>query len=126
MKIAPDLLELIVEHARREAPNECCGLIAIDGDEAVDVYEGVNTEASPFRFVIDSATLLKTTDIEDAGQRIGIYHSHTRSEPFPSQTDISQAANWPDAEWLIVGLAGEEPVVRSFTIDGPAVTEVGL
>lgn len=126
MKIAPDLLDQIVQHARREAPNECCGLIAIDGDDAVEVYEAENTEASPFRFVIDTRTLLKTTDIEDAGRRIGIYHSHTRSEPFPSQTDISQAANWPGAEWLIVGLANETPVVRSYMIEGPAVTEVEL
>lgn len=126
MKISPDLLEQIVEHARREAPNECCGLIAIEGDEAVDVIPGENTEASPFRFVIDSRTLLRTTAIEDAGQRIGIYHSHTRSEPYPSQTDVSQAAHWPGAEWLIIGLAGDEPVVRSFVIDGAAVTEVEL
>ena len=117
MKIEPGLLEQIIEHARREAPNECCGLIAIQGDEAVDVIAGENTEASPMRFVIDSRTLLRTTMIEEAGQRIGIYHSHTRSEPYPSQTD---------AEWLIVGLAGDEPVVRSFMIDGATVDEVEL
>jgi proteasome lid subunit RPN8/RPN11 len=126
MKIESGLLDQIIEHARREAPNECCGLIAIQGDEAVDVIPGENTEASPMRFVIDSRTLLRTTTIEDAGQRIGIYHSHTRSEPYPSQTDVSQAANWPGAEWLIVGLAGHEPVVRSFMIDGSTVDEVEL
>jgi proteasome lid subunit RPN8/RPN11 len=126
MKIAAELLDQIIGHARREAPNECCGLIAIQGDEAVDVIPGENTEASPMRFVIDSRTLLRTTMIDEAGQRIGIYHSHTRSEPYPSQTDVSQAANWPGAEWLIVGLAGDEPVVRSFMIDGAAVTEVEL
>ena len=126
MKISADLLEQIVEHAKREAPNECCGLIAIQGDEAVDVIPGENTEASPFRFVIDSRTLLRTTAIDDAGQKLGIYHSHTRSEPYPSQTDVSQAANWPGAEWLIVGLAEDEPVVRSYLIDGPTVTEVDV
>jgi proteasome lid subunit RPN8/RPN11 len=126
MKIEPGLLEQILDHARRDAPNECCGLIAIQGDEAVDVIPGENTEASPMRFLIDSRTLLRTTMIEEAGQRIGIYHSHTRSEPYPSQTDISQAANWPGAEWLIIGLAGEEPIVRSFTIDGSTVNEVEL
>ncbi len=35
-----------------------------------------------------------------------IYHSHTRSEPYPSQTDVNFAAHWPGVEWLIVGLAG--------------------
>jgi proteasome lid subunit RPN8/RPN11 len=126
MNIAPELLDQVIEHARREAPNECCGLIAINGHEAVDVIPAENTEASPFRFVIDSKTLLRTTVIDEAGQRLGIYHSHTRSEPYPSQTDISQAANWPGAEWLIVGLAGDESVVRSFMIDGSTVDEVEL
>ena len=126
MRIESGLLDQIIEHARREAPNECCGLIAIQGDEAVDVIPGENTEASPFRFVIDPRTLLRTVAIDEAGQRLGIYHSHTRYEPYPSQTDVSQAASWPGAEWLIVGLAGEEPVVRSFKIDGAAVEEVEL
>lgn len=124
MRIAPDLLERIVGHALREAPNECCGLIALAGNEAVAVYEGENTEASPFRFMIDSRTLLKTTEIEDAGHRVGIYHSHTRSEAYPSQTDVTQAANWPGAEWLIVGLTGKQPDVRSYVIEGSSVSEV--
>ena len=47
-----------------------------------------------------------------------IYHSHTRSAPYPSQTDINFAANWPGVEWIIVGLAaGEEPEVRSYLIE---------
>ncbi len=46
------------------------------------------------------------TEIEDAGDELGaIYHSHTRSEPYPSQTDVNFAAHWPGVEWLIVGLA---------------------
>ena len=125
MKISPPLLAEIVEHARREAPNECCGLIAIAGDEAVAVHQAENVELSPYRFQIDPATLLQAARIEDDGQRIGIYHSHTRSEPYPSQTDINQAALWPGAEWLIVGLAGDAPVIRSYFIEDGSVREVG-
>ena len=48
-----------------------------------------------------------------------IYHSHVRSAPYPSQTDIGFAANWPGVEWIIVGLKdGEAPEVRSYLIEG--------
>ena len=65
--------------------------------------------------------------IEDGGAELGaVYHSHTRSAPYPSQTDINFSQNWPGIEWIIVGLAGDEPEVRSYTIDGGTVTEVEL
>jgi [CysO sulfur-carrier protein]-S-L-cysteine hydrolase len=66
--------------------------------------------------------------IEDEGWEIGaIYHSHVRSAPYPSQTDIGFAASWPGVEWIIVGLAsGGQPDVRSYLIDGAEVSEVEL
>jgi proteasome lid subunit RPN8/RPN11 len=66
--------------------------------------------------------------IDGEGWEIGaIYHSHVRSEPYPSQTDIGFAAGWPGLEWIIVGLAdGEQPKVRSYVIDGADVREVAL
>jgi proteasome lid subunit RPN8/RPN11 len=66
--------------------------------------------------------------IDEAGWEIGaIYHSHVRSEPYPSQTDIGFAAQWPGVEWIIVGLAdGERPKVRSYLIDGADVEEVPI
>ena len=90
------------------------------------VHEAENLAASPLRFEVDGLELHRTIDeIEDAGAELGaIYHSHTRSEPYPSQTDINFAAGWPGVEWLIVGLAGDEPVVRRYAIDDGAVTEV--
>jgi proteasome lid subunit RPN8/RPN11 len=85
-----------------------------------------NTAASPMRFEVDGMELHRLmTEIEDAGGQIGaIYHSHTRSAPAPSQTDINFAAGWPGVEWLIVGLANGEVEVRSWLIDGGTVTEV--
>jgi proteasome lid subunit RPN8/RPN11 len=130
MVIAPDHIEQIVAHARREFPNECCGMIAVDErGHAVSVHEAENTAASPFRFEVDGVELHRTlTAIEDAGRALGaIYHSHTRSEPYPSQTDVNFAGGWPGVEWLIVGLGGEgEPELRSFRIDGGRVTEVDV
>ncbi len=127
--ISPALLERIVEHASREAPNECCGLVGVRDGEAFAVVPAENTEASPFRFNVDGRVLLRAIDeFEEQGGELGaVYHSHTRSEPYPSQTDVTFAAAWPGIEWLIVGLAGgEAPEVRCFRIDDGDVEEVEL
>jgi proteasome lid subunit RPN8/RPN11 len=128
MKIASDLLAEIVAHAREDAPNECCGMIAADAGEAVRVYRATNTAASPLRYEIDSRELYTIqTEIEDAGWDLGaIYHSHTRSAPFPSQTDINLAL-YPEALYVIIGVADDEPEVRAFRIaDRRDVREVRL
>jgi proteasome lid subunit RPN8/RPN11 len=126
MRIATELLDEIVAHAQRDKPNECCGIVAARDGVAVSVHEMENTAASPMRFEVDGMELHRLmTEIEDAGGQIGaIYHSHTRSAPAPSQTDINFAAGWPGVEWLIVGLANGEVEVRSWLIDGGTVTEV--
>jgi proteasome lid subunit RPN8/RPN11 len=126
VKIAPDLLDQIVEHAQRDAPNECCGVIATRDGVAEAVHAMENTAASPFRFEVDGLQLAGLLDdIEDGGATLGaIYHSHTRSEPYPSQTDINFAALWPGVEWLIVGLANGAVQTRSYLIDDGRVTEV--
>ena len=132
MVIAADLLQELVAHAREEYDAECCGMIAYDRADGesrgVRVHRARNVFASPKRFEIDGKELLRTLDeFEREGWELGaIYHSHTHTEPYPSQTDINFAANWPGLEWVIVGLAGEQPQVRSFLIEGAQVREVGL
>ena len=139
MEISAELLEQIVAHAREEAPNECCGVIAFEpaaagqpGERparAVRAHRAVNTAASPLRFEIDGREVLSLIEqIEDEGLELGaIYHSHTRTAPYPSQTDINFAAHWPGVQWLIVGLAaGAAPEVRSYLIDDGQVTEVAI
>jgi proteasome lid subunit RPN8/RPN11 len=132
MRIDASLLNELLAHAREEYDAECCGLIAYaDGDgssRAVRVHRARNVFASPKRFEIDGKELLHTLgDFEDAGLDLGaIYHSHTHTAPYPSQTDINFAANWPGLEWVIVGLADAEPEVRCFQIDGGEVREVPL
>jgi len=127
--IAPELIDRIVAHARRDFPNECCGMIAVRDGVAVSVYEAENLAASPLRFEVDGLEVHKTIEeIEDAGGELGaIYHSHTRSEPYPSQTDVNFAAGWPGVEWLIVGLRRDgEPTVRSYRIEDGVVREVAV
>ena len=127
MRIDSALLERIVAHARRDFPNECCGMLGVREGGAVAIHEATNLAASPLRFEVEGREILHAQDaFEDEGAELGaIYHSHTRSEPYPSQTDINFAAGWPGVEWLIVGLRRDgEPTVRSYRIDDGVVREV--
>ena len=128
MQIPEHLRESVVAHALRDAPNECCGVVATRDGVAEAVHELENLAASPLRFEVDGVALHHLlTRIEDDGAQLGaIYHSHTRSAAFPSQTDINFAAGWPGAEWLIVSTAEPEPEVKSFLIDGGVVAEVPI
>jgi proteasome lid subunit RPN8/RPN11 len=143
MNISGELLDEIVEHALEDPGNEVCGVVAVEavgsaGEQAdggtspvraVRVLRATNIHASPLKFEIDPKELLQLyLGIEADGNALGaIYHSHVRSPPYPSQTDINFAANWPGVEWIIVGLAaGAEPEVRSYAIEGGDVREVPL
>jgi [CysO sulfur-carrier protein]-S-L-cysteine hydrolase len=102
-------------------------MIAMREDEAVAIHGAINVAASPLRFEVDGREIIEAQDVFEAdGAELGaIYHSHTRSEPYPSQTDVNFAAGWPGVEWLIVGLRRDgEPTVRSYRIDDGVVREV--
>jgi proteasome lid subunit RPN8/RPN11 len=128
VRIERALLDRIVAHARRDSPNECCGMIAVRDGRAVDVHEATNVAASPLRFEVEGREIIRAQDAFEAdGAEMGaIYHSHTRSDPYPSQTDINFAEGWPGVEWLIVGVPrdGGEPTVRSYLIDDGVPKEV--
>ena len=127
MRIAQPLLDDMIDHARSEAPIECCGMVASRDGEALRVYRATNAAASPLRYEIDGAEQYRIQmAIEDSGLDLGaIYHSHTRTEPYPSQTDINLAF-YPDAVYVIVGLAGDQPDVRAFQIRDGQVQEAEL
>ncbi|MBV9312002.1 MAG: M67 family metallopeptidase [Solirubrobacterales bacterium] len=128
MRITPALYEQIVEHAQRDAPNECCGMVASQDGVAIQVYPATNAEASPFRFMIEPSEQIRIhNEIEEAGLELGaIYHSHTRTEPRPSQMDINFGEAWPGVVWIIVGLAGSGVDVRAFTINDGTVSDAEL
>jgi [CysO sulfur-carrier protein]-S-L-cysteine hydrolase len=128
MRIPQALVDDMIDHARADNPNECCGLVSSREGGAVTVYRTTNTEASRFRFVIDPQEQLRIyTEIEDAGLDLGaIYHSHTRSEPYPSQTDINFAKDWPGVLWIIIGLANGEPEVKTYEIRDGEVLDAAL
>jgi len=122
------MIDEMVAHAREEAPNECCGLVASSNGDVKRVYRAANAERSPVKYVVDPRDQIRIqNEIDDHGWELGaIYHSHTRTEPFPSQTDINLARNWPDPLYVIVGVAGEAPDVRAFRIVDGQVTETEL
>ncbi len=127
MRMPRSMLDRIVAQAREEAPDECCGMIATRDGEAVTLHPARNAAASPLRYEIDGMEQYRIQSaIEDAGHDLGaIYHSHTRSAPYPSQTDINLAF-YPEALYIIVGVKGPEDDVRAFTIVDGQVSEADL
>ncbi len=127
MRIARQLLDEMVAHAREEAPNECCGMVATRDGEAMKVYRATNAAHSPLRYELDGAEQYRIQmEIEESGLELGvIYHSHTRTEPYPSQTDINLAF-YPDALYVIVGLGGDHADIRAFSIRDRKVEEKEL
>jgi proteasome lid subunit RPN8/RPN11 len=122
------LYKEIVEQGLREFPNECCGLIAgVDG-VATKVFPMTNADASPVTYRLDGKEQLQVFDrMDDEGLYLwAIYHSHTHSEAYPSETDI-KLAFYPDSRYLLLSLADRaEPVLRSFFIVDGQVTEEEL
>ena len=127
MRIPKEIYEELAAHAREEAPNECCGLIGGRNGELATAYRARNAEASPLRYNIDPQDQFRImTEMEERGEELAaIYHSHTASPAYPSQTDINLAA-YPEAVYLIVSLADGERPLRGYRIEDGEVTEVDL
>jgi proteasome lid subunit RPN8/RPN11 len=127
MRLAREHYDQLIAHARAEAPNECCGMVASKDGQAVRIFPAENLAASPLRYEIDGKQQLEILDqIEDSGHDLGaIYHSHTRTAPEPSQTDINLAF-YPDSLYLIVGIKDDVPDVRAWRIVDGQVSQADL
>jgi [CysO sulfur-carrier protein]-S-L-cysteine hydrolase len=122
------MVDEIVAHARDELPNECCGLIAAENGRAVKLFRTSNAEASPVRYGLDPREQYQIMmEIERSGWILGaIYHSHTRSPAYPSQTDVNLAF-YPGALYLIVSLQdADRPELRAYRIVDGRIDEVEL
>jgi proteasome lid subunit RPN8/RPN11 len=129
VRIAQDLIDEIVAHSRDDLPNECCGLIGGNDGEMTSIHRARNAAATWLRYEVHPSDQFRIMErIEEAGEDlVGIYHSHTKSEAYPSQTDINLADGWPDPLYLICSLEHpDDPVVRAFAIRDGAVEEVEL
>ncbi|MGF1667638.1 MAG: M67 family metallopeptidase [Acidimicrobiia bacterium] len=117
--------EAMLRHALSCLPEEACGLIAGDGEGAIRmVYPLTNAQRSRVAFTIDPVEHFRALQHADRNgwELIGAFHSHPTSEPYPSPTDIAQAAE-PDWLHIVIGLR-PEPELRMFRIRDGRVTEV--
>jgi len=113
----------LVDHAREDAPNECCGWVRGRDGSVVEVHRSENERASPYGYSLDPKSLLAAFNAAEDADEVGIYHSHPRSPAEPSQTDIN-LAEYPEYTYLIVSLADDEaPEVRAWRIAGGKADE---
>ena len=129
--MTPEVRSAVIEHCLDGRPEEACGLLGgtVEGDsaEATVCYPGRNLAASALVYELDPKDhLAADRDAEDRGLEIvGVFHSHTHTEAYPSPTDVARA---PDPFWhyVLVSLRDDEPVVRSFRIQDETITEEPL
>jgi len=131
MRIAQSLIDEMVAHAREDFPNECCGMVGGTDGTASSVYRARNEFESPLRFGVDSSDLFRITQKEMPERDedlIAIYHSHTKSPAYPSQTDLNEAQkSWPDALWVIVSLENPDaPEVKAFWLKDLRIADAEL
>jgi proteasome lid subunit RPN8/RPN11 len=130
LTIGQAIRDAIIEHARRDHPDECCGMVAgpLGSDRAERFIPMENAEHSPTFYSFDSAEKLKVfREMDDRDEEpVVIYHSHTSTEAYPSRTDASYAS-FPDAHYVLVSTrdtAGEgEFQFRSFRIVDGVISE---
>jgi [CysO sulfur-carrier protein]-S-L-cysteine hydrolase len=125
MRMTRQQWEELVAHAREETPNECCGYLRLSDGTVEEVFRAINERQSPYGYELGFEALRATNELDDQGYDVAIYHSHPRSAPEPSQTDINLAAypGWPQ---LIVSLENDEPLIRAWRIENGNVSEEEL
>ncbi len=114
----------MIEHAQREAPQECCGILGGRDGTVQKAFELRNAEQSPIRYLMSPQEQIKVFEEmdRDSLEMLAIYHSHTHTEAFPSETDV-KLAFYPEVASVIISLKEETPVVKAFRIRGEAIHE---
>ena len=128
MEIPAAVRDQMIAHALSELPYEACGLLAGRDGRVERFYATANADRSPVTYRLDPAEQLRVFNrIEEEGlELVGIYHSHTHTEAYPSPTDRRQAF-YPEAHYVLVSLADRDrPVLRAFTIRDGEVEEQEL
>lgn len=116
VRLPKTLADEMIEHLLRERPNEGCGILASQDGEVVKVFRMTNADQSPVRYsLVPDEQLAVENKIYDEGWELaGVYHSHTRTEAYPSPTDVRKARD--AVPYVIVSLAEEPPAIRAFHI----------
>jgi [CysO sulfur-carrier protein]-S-L-cysteine hydrolase len=116
LRIPRALAEEVIDHCERGRPYEACGMLAGDNGVVVKVFRMTNAERSPVRYSLDPREQLAAyNELDAAGWSLGaVFHSHTRTEAYPSPTDVRLASQ--DVPYLIVSLATTPATLRAFRI----------
>jgi proteasome lid subunit RPN8/RPN11 len=116
----------IVAHARRDHPDEACGVVAgpLGSDRPERFVPMDNAERSPTFYRFDSGEQLRVwREMDERDEEpVVIYHSHTATEAYPSRTDISFASE-PNAHYVLVSTRADADEFRSYRILDGIVTE---
>ncbi len=117
--------EELIAYCQRRYPKEACGYLAGDRERVTQVYPMTNVEDSPIGYAMDPKEQLQTEkQMRRRSQRLlGIYHSHTATDAYPSSVDVRLAIS-PEVSYVLVSLKDRQrPVLKSYRIDGRTVSE---
>jgi len=123
INIPQSIFRQIVEHAKRESPLECCGILSGKDNTVEKAYELKNAEESPTRYSMSPQDQLKVFEEmeKESMKMLAVYHSHPHTIPFPSETDV-KLTFYPEISSIIISLKEEKnPVVKAFRIDKEAI-----
>ena len=131
--IPKTVLASMISHALESDPEECCGVLIGADDKAEEARRIQNAHPEPIRrYEMPPMELMRAeSDAEAKGRKIvAIYHSHTHTQAYPSQTDVNNAVQswWTEPYYVLVSLVEKtRPIVRAFRISEDAtVTEVTI
>ena len=123
IRIPKPILQQMVEHAKRESPLECCGILSGKERTVEKAFELKNTEESPIQYSMSPRDQMKVFEEmeRESMEMVAIYHSHPHTIPFPSETDV-KLAFYPDISSIIISLKEREnPVIKAFQIGKEAI-----
>jgi proteasome lid subunit RPN8/RPN11 len=122
IRIPKSIYEKMVDHAKKERPLECCGILSGKEKTVQKIFELKNTEESPIQYSMSPQDQLKVFEEmeKESMEMIAIYHSHPHTIPFPSETDVKLAL-YPDVSSIIISLKEKSPVVKAFQIGKEAI-----
>jgi len=113
----------MIEHARRESPLECCGILSGKDGTVQKAFKLRNEEKSPIRYSMSPQEQLKAFEEmeRESLEMVAIYHSHTHTVPYPSETDV-RLAFYPEVVSVIISLKEETPAAKAFRIREDAIS----
>lgn len=125
------VLANIISHALESDPEECCGYLLGDDASAEEARRMKNVHPDPVRRykMYWKEQERAENEADERGRKIiAIYHSHTHTQAYPSQTDVKIAAGWPEAYYVLISLVEKtRPIVRAYRISEDAtVTETPI